>query len=102
MNTGATPPSAAGLFNSVVTGKWRAYKAQRTRAHRKAVENERIMVEVIAKALEQFGRQPTNKQLADMLGVSNATISRWKKNIQKRLATAPCPLCGSFVEGPKI
>lgn len=90
------------LVNEALAAKANAYRAQRARMKRRAIDGELRMIDIIAKSLENFGRQPTNKQIADIMGISVSTVSKYKSRIRTRLANRPCPLCGSFIDSGKI
>lgn len=106
MSTGGTQRSGLvsprRLVESVISDQHKRYAAQRAKQQRQARARQAEIVRIIAKSYEMFGRQPTNKQLAEMIGVSEPTISKYRKQIRERLSKEPCPLCGTRIDGPKI
>lgn len=106
MNTGGTPPkgrvSPRHLADTARNEAYKRWSAWGARKKRQARDRQAEIVRIIAKSHEMFGRAPTNKQLAEMIGVSAPTISKYRKEIKERLATEPCPLCGTKMDGPKI
>lgn len=87
---------SAAELRRIVADSRRARKVKQN-PHVFAHEQEwiRRIVKGIADYYKAYGKRPSNRELASVLGCSPITISKYRERAQGLIESIPCPMCGS-------